>query len=656
MIKTHIGKDLIYMESILAGIPLMKYFRYAIRKLLFMSIRKNLFLFLFTMLIFSACNNSVKISLRDDQKILLYQPITFQIEGIKCKNAFNPDSIKADLIVTSPSGKIISVPAFAFKEVSSYETDTDIYVPFGISKRFWEKQKMLNAGQKVVRYKPTGAWKWNVMFNPSDTGEFKAHLEIIYKNKKQTSNEISFIAKQSDLKGFVRIAKANPKALEYDNGENFIPIGNDLSYALTPLSKDRLAAYKEWLSKMNASHANIIRLWPGAEWCFGVESGKPYNYNQEASFLLDSVFKMCEENNIHVILCLDYVRRFKKAKESWVPEFEFRKDYPYLKANGGTCKNENDFLLRDDAKRQWQSYMRYVIARWGAYTSLFSVQLWNEMNCFESKREYIIAWSNEMCGWLKDNDPYHHLRTNSLGSATIWPELWSQKNIDYISYHDYGGDRYTNIPMYDVFADSMRMLSKINKPLLMSECGLVDKWLQYSPITHPKWDSAGPKDSAGYAFHEALWIGLMSGGAGSGMHWWWDVMVNDFNYYPQYEAFYNLTKDVPTNKYEFGVSKPETNNNAIECFARTSDKLSLIWVVNKKNNWRNLVINGQKPVVVKNVLIKIDLAPGDYDVSFYSTFEGKQIQTSGLKVEKVPVTISLPDFTIDVFVKVIKMP
>jgi len=610
--------------------------------------------FLSSIIFLSACSNSVKISLKEDQEIILHQPFSIKIEEIHSANRFNPDSIKANLIVASPSGMIFSIPAYAYKDVTRYDTAADIYVPIGISKRFWEKQKMPNEGQKVVRYRPNGEWKWSAMFNPSETGQYKAQLEVVNNGKKQNSNIISFDVKASDNKGFVRIAKSNPKGLEFDNGENFMPIGNDLSYALTPISKDRLAAFRQWTDRLHASHANIIRLWPGAEWCFGVESGKPYSYNQEACALLDSVFMMCEDKDIKIILCLDYVRRFKPAAESWVPEFEFRKDYPYLKANGGPCETEDDFINKPEARQQWQAYMRYVIARWGAYTSLFSIQLWNEMNCFQSSRENIVKWSNEMCGWLKENDPYNHLRTNSLGSATVWPELWAQENIDYVSYHDYGGDRYTDIPLYDVFADSLKMLSRLNKPLLLSECGLVDNWLQYPPATHPKWDSAGPKDTAGYAFHEALWIGLMGGGLGSSMHWWWDVMLDDLNYYPQYAAFYELTKDMLFNKCEFSVVKPETSSTATECFARTSEKLSLFWIVNRSNDWRSLVLKGKKATVAKNISLKADLAPGNYKVCFYSAFDGKSIAEKTIYTDKNPFIIIIPDFTTDIFCKIYK--
>jgi hypothetical protein len=612
--------------------------------------------FLFLIMVLSSCQKSLRISLNNNQDIFLNKPFAIQSEGIESENGMNPDSIKADLIVTTPSGENISVPAYAYKEVTGYTTDTDIYVPEGISKRFWDKQKMPNAGQKVIRYKPIGEWKWSARFNSSDIGKFTARLQVISKGSRATSNEISFVVKNSDSKGFIRIAKSNPKALEYQNGENFLPIGNNLAFAITPISKDRLAAYRQWTDRLHASHANIIRLWPGAEWCFGVETKKPYCYNQEACALLDSVFEMCEAKNIKIIFCLDYVRRFKPATENKAPEFEFRKDYPYLKANGGPCETEDDFLLKDEAKRQWQSYMRYVIARWGAYTSLFSIQLWNEMNCFQSSRENIVRWSNEMGGWLKENDPYHHLRTNSLGSQTVWPDLWIQENIDYISYHDYGGDRYTNTPMYDVFADSLKNLSNIKKPLLLSECGLVDGWLQYPPATHPMWDSAGLKDTTGFGFHEALWIGLMGGGLGSGMHWWWDIMVDDFNYYPQYTAFYELTKDMKSNRKEFGVSKPATSSSQFECFARTSDDLSLYWIVNKKNDWRSLVIKGQKPVTARNASFSAEVAPGQYNICFYSPFDGKMIDSAAITATKTPLTIKLPDFTIDIFVKIIKAP
>ena len=210
--------------------------------------------------------------------------------------------------------------------------------------------------------------------------------------------------------------------------------------------------------------------------------------------------------------------------------------------------------------------------------------------------------------------------------------------------------------MYDVFADSLKNLSNIKKPLLLSECGLVDGWLQYPPATHPMWDSAGLKDTTGFGFHEALWIGLMGGGLGSGMHWWWDIMVDDFNYYPQYTAFYELTKDMKSNRKEFGVSKPATSSSQFECFARTSDDLSLYWIVNKKNDWRSLVIKGQKPVTARNASFSAEVAPGQYNICFYSPFDGKMIDSAAITATKTPLTIKLPDFTIDIFVKIIKAP
>ena len=199
-----------------------------------------------------ACSNSLHITLNDEQNPALYKPITIHIEGIDIANPFHPDSVKVDLIVTAPSGKQYVVPAFACQDVARYDTAADLYVPVGISKRFWEKQKMPNAGQKVVRYKPAGEWRWKVMLNPAETGQYKAHLEVVCSTHKEVSNELLFTVAASANKGFIRIAKSNPRAFEYDNGENFIPVGNDLSYALTPLSKDRLAAFKEWLDSLHA--------------------------------------------------------------------------------------------------------------------------------------------------------------------------------------------------------------------------------------------------------------------------------------------------------------------------------------------------------------------------------------------------------------------
>ena len=48
------------------------------------------------------------------------------------------------------------------------------------------------------------------------------------------------------------------------------------------------------------------------------------------------------------------------------------------------------------------------------------------------------AWIDEMARYARQNDPYRHLVTCSLGSATVWPDLWSLPSMDVIQYHEYG--------------------------------------------------------------------------------------------------------------------------------------------------------------------------------------------------------------------------
>ena len=111
---------------------------------------------------------------------------------------------------------------------------------------------------------------------------------------------------------------------------------------------------------------------------------------------------------------------------------------------------------------------------------------------------------------------------------------------------------------------------------------------------------------------------------------------------------------MPTNKYEFTASVIAISHPALKCFERRSDWGSLLWVINKKNDWRSLVIDGKKPEKAPLAYLRAELNAGEYDVLYLSMTDGSVLMKSHFKADGTPVRLALPDFTIDVFIKFIK--
>jgi hypothetical protein len=82
-----------------------------------------------------------------------------------------------------------------------------------------------------------------------------------------------------------------------------------------------------------------------------------------------------------------------------------------------------------------QAWWRYIIARWGAYTSVHSWEYCNEADPFDSM-DYDAA--NALAGYMHTNDPYGHLSTISFWHS-VPTQFWYNSQCDYIDAHEYIG-------------------------------------------------------------------------------------------------------------------------------------------------------------------------------------------------------------------------
>ncbi len=583
---------------------------------------------LLTCLLFTAANAAdeklrVRISTDAPDR---YELTEILVAGVgEYDTPYNPAIVTLDAELTAPSGKKLIVPGFAMHRTQ------------------------LGPGKRYREYAAAGPWLWKVRFAGSEEGTYKGTVAVTTPEGKRTSDEFEFNVAPSKSRGLIRVAKGNPHAFEYENGAPFIAIGNCLCWNN---GNDRAALYKSWLDKMAANDCNFIRIWLGSKWCFGLEqndSGNfttPYYYNEDAATLMDEVLKMCEERGIAIKLCFgDNVSG-------------------YLHHNGGSyqIRSAADFLTDEKARTQWKAMIRYCVARWGYSTNIFAWEQWNEMddNFWNSGGiKKVEEWTEEMCGYTKSIDPFGHMTTNSTGSGKEQFGLYAKPSVDYAQYHNYGGERLQDKAQYEIYAPAVRNLRRLNKPVLVAECGLVNKqWGPYPATSNGgRRDAAGPKDTKGYAFHEAIWVGFMAGGAGTSQHWWWDSMVDPWNLYPQYKPFANFVAGLDINKAPMPPVEATVTPSNLRVFARSGKPGTIAWVINRSDWWRALVMDGKTPEKVSAATLALpDLEPGRYAIQFMDPWTGAAIEERQLEVPagQKHTTVNLPDFTIDIAIKAIR--
>ena len=218
---------------------------------------------------------------------------------------------------------------------------------------------------------------------------------------------------------------------------------------------------------------------------------------------------------IQVLLCLDYHGQLNTTPDYWGGGDNW-KNNPYNAANGGPCRKPNDFFTSVVAKEIYKKRLRYLVARFGAFSNVAVWEFWNEIDNVIGvlNPPDVVAWHAEMAAYLKSIDPCRHLVSTSL-SGRWWPELWSVAGIDLAQIHSYGQASPASVAP----PAAAKYNSTFHKPVIVGEYGT--DWRGYA--------KDGDPHSRG--LHQALWGTLTSGFAGSAQTWWWESIHADNLYF-----------------------------------------------------------------------------------------------------------------------------
>jgi hypothetical protein len=167
------------------------------------------------------------------------------------------------------------------------------------------------------------------------------------------------------------------------------------------------------------------------------------------------------------------------------------------------------------------------VARWGWSTQLIAWELWNEVDLTLAPSAAVTAWHADMAALLRALDPNRHLVTTSHALYPLDPNVWVEGGLDFTQIHFYA-DVFP--ALHDISATMTSLtadrLAVTGKPVLFGELGLGDL------------ETTRAADPTGIAVHDGLWAGVVSGGIGTGMTWWWNNLVaaEPDRYYPVFGA------------------------------------------------------------------------------------------------------------------------
>jgi hypothetical protein len=390
------------------------------------------------------------------------------------KNPYDEREIALDMIITSPSQKMLTLPCY--------------YVSGNGEKSFWKAR-----------------------FTPQEAGQYKYEFQLREKGKSTHSDANVFDAMASADDGFLHIN--DYWTFKFDSGKPFRGIGENIGWESRSFD-DPKWTYDYLLPTLSNNGANFFRTWM-CVWNLpvawnNVNDTKRYAnsneyFNATGIKRMDELVNLCDSLGLYFMLSID-------AHGAFIPTAEWKHN-SHNKINGGPASTPGDFFSNDESKAKYKNRLRYLIARWGYSPSIGAWEFFNEIDnaVFTAKDSILIPhkiitqWHDEMSTYLKKNDPYKHIVTTSISHRDI-DGMNVLANLDLNQKHIYNHT--------DRIAPTIKeYIERYKKPYVIGEFGY--DW---------NWDNVKPEfgEAFDFDYKRGLWYGMFSPTPILPMTWWWE--------------------------------------------------------------------------------------------------------------------------------------
>jgi hypothetical protein len=439
----------------------------------------------------------------------LWQRLEFAVTNIPASsNPFDSDLIRLDAVVTLPSGRVMTIPAFWFQDY---------------------QRSLVQTAQGTYEYlAPAGVPGWRLRLAPPESGSYSVLLTI-RTNGQLCGSPIGAgfsvpPAAAAPGSGYVRLASSK-QYFETGDGQALRLIGENVSWYLDFGTYN----YDAWFGALHAAKENFARV-HYTPWAFGIEtaSNSLTHYDLPRAWQMDYVLQLAEQLGLYVLPCLEFHLMLQPVSDYWGND-NYWQSNPYNAANGGPCINQDAFFTNAAARATFQKRLRYLIGRYGYNPRLLAWQFWSEID-----NEYawltpsnVAAWHGLMGAWMRTNDPFGHLVTTSLTGGSDRPEIWTLPQMDFACYHCYSEP----FPALRLNTLAQSFHQRYGKPLLIDEFGT--SWQSWNRTNDPYLRG----------FRQGLWGGAVGGSVGAAISYWWEDIdsENDYSYFTSLGTVLNRT-------------------------------------------------------------------------------------------------------------------
>ena len=534
-------------------------------------------------------------------------------------NPFDYNAIDVYGEFVSPSGKSMVVDAFWYRD---YVISLDTFINTGNAvegePNGLEITKLTGDPEYRIRFRPDEAGEWN----------YKIYVAVADGVYEELNGKITVADSDKEYKGQIQVDKTNNRVFQYEDGSTFMPIGENIGWWTN--NSRKIYDYYVWFLNSHNNNMNIARIWM-ATWGFCLHWGKSiYDLSDRLAFAgrLDRTIEYAEQFDIYVMLTLINHGQFSsQTNAEWASN-------PYNVKNGGILDKPEKFFTDFQAKTVYKNELKYILARYGYSDKIMCWELFNEVDWTDNAEIYAVNiknWHKEMATFIRQNDPYNHMISTSY--KTEQGLAFSLDEIDYVCPHNYG---YANKNICEALPSVQdRLYNQYKKPVLYAEIGI-------------DWENGQNNyrlDPKGISLKQASWAGMMGGGAGGAMNWWWDSYVHPYNLYHQFAgagAYAKLLNLSGADYTQLRTLNGVTKSDSVGLIGYRFDNRIYGYVYDKAWKYNNATgeLNG--------INVSIPFTDGNYKLTIYNTDTGYQLLEKNISVSGGNVVIDFPAFTNDI--------
>jgi hypothetical protein len=169
-------------------------------------------------------------------------------------NPFDPDQVDLTVLLKTPRGEKIILPAFYCQD--------------------YERRKFDRGRNRANWYYPLGEGTWKARFAPMQTGNYLSTARLKDRSGTVHSESVRFNCTPSSRKGFLRIGRKDPRFLEFSEGAPFFAIGQNLAF-IGEGQYVNLTKAEQIFRKLSQNGANFLRIWTCCkDWAMAIEARK----------------------------------------------------------------------------------------------------------------------------------------------------------------------------------------------------------------------------------------------------------------------------------------------------------------------------------------------------------------------------------------------